>query len=57
MTTGTAPSYAEKKTRDHVCRFLELYYRISENRIEEEHLRRIENLDPIFQEIDYAAYA
>jgi len=56
MTTGTAPSYAEKRTRNHISRFLGLYRQITESRIEEEWLARIEHLDPIFQEIDYTVY-
>jgi len=57
LTTGTAPSYAEKRTRDHVARFNRLYDQIMENRIDVDWLAKIEWLDPIFQEIDYTVYA
>ena len=56
MTVGTARQYSEKRTRDHIGRFLDLFHRINENRMEEGPLAPIEGADNIFPDIDYRAY-
>jgi 1,4-alpha-glucan branching enzyme len=57
MNAGTVVAYAEKRTREHLHRFNELYLKLTENRLEETWLQRLEWRDNIFQEIDYAVYA
>ncbi|MFW5782201.1 MAG: glycoside hydrolase family 57 protein [Candidatus Muiribacteriaceae bacterium] len=49
MTTDTMVPYAVKRTKDHICRFNELYYMINENRIDSSWLHDIENRDNIFR--------
>jgi len=56
MTTGTAIPYAEKRTRDHIHRFIGLYTQIVEKRLEEPWIADLEAKDNIFSEIDYKAY-
>lgn len=56
MTVGTARQYSEKRTREHVHRFLELDHQIRENRLDESFVRRLEERDNIFPEIDYRVY-
>jgi 1,4-alpha-glucan branching enzyme len=56
MTVGTARVYSEKRTREHVARFLELYHQVRDNRVREEFLRQLEERDNIFPWIDYRVY-
>jgi len=56
MSTGTAVPYAEKRTKDHLHRFLALYQSIKSGNIREPELRDMEWRDSIFQEIDYSVY-
>jgi 1,4-alpha-glucan branching enzyme len=57
MTVGTARSYSERRTREHVDRFLALFHQITEKRIDEGYLSQIESKDNIFPTIDYRVYA
>jgi 1,4-alpha-glucan branching enzyme len=57
MTTGTMIEYAEKRTRDHVNRFLALYEGIKKDNIDEKFLAEIEYRDNLFPQIDYKVYA
>jgi 1,4-alpha-glucan branching enzyme len=57
MTTGTTVAYAEKRTKDHLGRFDELYQQITHGSIDEAHLAEIEGRDTIFPELDYRVYA
>ena len=57
MTVGTARTYSEKRTREHVDRFLTLFHQIVENRVEEGFVAAIEAKDNIFPHIDYRIYA
>ena len=56
MTTGTMAAYAERRTREHVARFIRLYEDIKSGKIDQGFLTDIENKDTIFQEIDYRVY-
>jgi 1,4-alpha-glucan branching enzyme len=56
MKTGTMVQYAEKRTTDHIGRFLRLYHDIKENNIDEEWLMDMKHKDNIFPEIDYRIY-
>lgn len=55
--TGTYPSYAYKRTRDHLERFTRLYDSIKSNSIDDPWLADIEYKDNIFPDIDYRVYA
>jgi 1,4-alpha-glucan branching enzyme len=57
ITVGTARSYSDKRTRDHVARFLELFHQIVENRIREDFVRFLEDRDNIFPALDYRVYS
>ena len=57
MTTGTMVSYAEKRTRNHIANFNELYWQLQENRVDEGFLAHIEYHNNIFSEVDYSVYA
>jgi 1,4-alpha-glucan branching enzyme len=57
MTVGTARTYSEKRTREHVDRFLALFQQIVDNRIDEGALAALEGKDNIFPSIDYRVYA
>jgi 1,4-alpha-glucan branching enzyme len=56
MTVGTARQYSEKRTRDHIDRFLELFHRIQDNRLDEGFVAHLESIDNLFPTIDYRAY-
>ncbi|MBL8023199.1 MAG: DUF1957 domain-containing protein [Elusimicrobia bacterium] len=56
MTVGTARQYSEKRTRDHVGRFLDLFHRVQENRMDEGVVAHLESIDNLFPGIDYRAY-
>lgn len=57
MKTGTMVQYAERRTKDHIGRFVRLYHDIKEDNIDVGWLRDIEHKDNIFPEIDYRIYA
>ncbi len=57
MTAGTMAPYAEKRTKEHISRFITLYEQIKRNQIDLSWLQDIEYKDSIFQEIDFRAYA
>lgn len=57
MRTGTARSYAERRTRDHLLRFTRLYEMLHEGaEIDEALLSRYEWLDNIFADIRWEYY-
>ena len=56
MTTNTAKSYSEKRTKDHIHRFLTLEREFSENKINPEFLRECEWKDNIFSDLDYKIF-
>jgi 1,4-alpha-glucan branching enzyme len=56
MGTGTHLSYAVKRTKDHLLRFLRLYEDIRSNSIDEAWLATIEGQDNIFPDIDYRVH-
>ena len=56
MKTGTMVEYAVKRTRDHLIRFLRLYYQIKNNRINHDFLRDIEERDNLFPDVNYRIY-
>ncbi|NOZ23446.1 MAG: DUF1957 domain-containing protein [Planctomycetes bacterium] len=57
MTTGTMVPYAERRTKDHIHRFLALYDQIMSGHIDEGCLAELEWKDSIFQEINFRVYA
>ncbi|PYP82710.1 MAG: DUF1957 domain-containing protein [Blastocatellia bacterium AA13] len=56
ITTGTSVSYAKKRFKDHIARFNKLFEMIRKREIDEEWLRGVENIDSIFQEMDFRVY-
>ncbi len=56
MGTGTHVSYAVKRTKDHLLRFLRLYEDIKSNSIDESWLTGIESQDNLFPDIDYRVH-
>ena len=56
MGTGTHTSYAIRRSKDHLLRFLRLYEDIKANSIDEEWLSDIEYKDNIFPDIDYRVH-
>ena len=56
MKMGTSVEYAEKRVRDHIARFSQLYWAVKNNDLNEEEIANLENLDYIFPDIDYKVY-
>ncbi|MFQ3675650.1 MAG: DUF1957 domain-containing protein [Endomicrobiia bacterium] len=56
MTTGTMVEYAQKRTKDHISNFQNLYYQLIENRVDSGFLSWLEYKNNIFPEIDYKIY-
>jgi len=56
MTTGTMVEYAEKRTRDHIINFSNLYGQILSNSIDENYLKSLEEKNNIFPSINYMVY-
>jgi 1,4-alpha-glucan branching enzyme len=57
LRTGTSPDYARKRVKDHLLRFISLHEQLTETRVDERWLTRIESMDNIFPEIDYRYWA
>ncbi len=56
MTTGTMVDYAEKRTKDHIINFTNLYNQINGNSIDEGYLKDLESKNNIFPKINYRVY-
>ena len=56
MKTGTVVSYAERRTREHVLRFNDLYEMLMRNQMDEGKIAELEYKDNIFPEINYRHY-
>lgn len=56
MTTGTMVEYAEKRTKEHILNFTNLYNQIKSNLIDESYLKDLEDKNNIFPGIDYKVY-
>lgn len=57
MKTGTARSYAERRTRDHLLRFNKLYEMLEKGAVDEAVLSRYESIDNLFADIRWEYYA
>ncbi len=57
MKTGTATSYATKRTKDHVLRFTRLYDQVRGDVVDHQFLENCEWRDNIFPNIDWRYYA
>jgi 1,4-alpha-glucan branching enzyme len=53
LRTGTSPGYARKRVTDHLLGFTRLYEEIQQDRIDEKALKRLEEQDNLFPEIEY----
>ncbi|MCM8832044.1 MAG: DUF1957 domain-containing protein, partial [Candidatus Omnitrophica bacterium] len=56
IKTGTMVSYADKRIRTHINRFLRLHSDLINNTINPRWLKGIESLDNIFSDLDCAKY-
>lgn len=52
LRTGTSPGYARKRVTDHLLRFTRLYEEIQQEKIDENALKRLEEQDNLFPQID-----
>ncbi len=57
MKTGNAAAFAENKFREHMKNFLQLHKEIASNSVNIENLRRLEQKNNIFREVDFRIYA
>lgn len=57
MTAGTATQYSQKRSRDHVHRFLTLEHEFNTGQINENFLRECEWKDNIFPNLSYRVFA
>ena len=48
--------YAKKRIKDHIGRFTKLYFQIKDDKIDQDFLKSISEIDCIFPEIDYMIY-
>ncbi|RKY33018.1 MAG: DUF1957 domain-containing protein [Candidatus Omnitrophota bacterium] len=53
LSTGTHTSYAIKRTKDHLLRFLRLYEDVKANSIDIQWLADVESKDNLFPDLDY----
>ncbi|MDR1695789.1 MAG: DUF1957 domain-containing protein [Endomicrobium sp.] len=56
MTTGTMVEYAEKRTRDHLVNFTNIYNQIKGNSVDGGYVADLESKNNIFPEINYRVY-
>lgn len=56
MTVGTARTYSDKRTREHIHRFLELDHQIRDKNLNEGFVSYLENQDNIFPLVNYEVY-
>ncbi|MCL2389826.1 MAG: DUF1957 domain-containing protein [Endomicrobia bacterium] len=56
MTTGTMVEYAEKRTRDHLVNFTNIYNQIKGNSVDGGYIADLESKNNIFPEINYRVY-
>jgi 1,4-alpha-glucan branching enzyme len=56
MTTGTMVDYAEKRTRDHIVNFNNLYDQIKNHNVDPVYLNNLEQKNNIFPAIDYKVF-
>lgn len=57
MTVGSAFTYSEKRTREHLVRFNELYRQISQNQIDSSYLNDLKWKNNIFPHMDWRIFA
>jgi 1,4-alpha-glucan branching enzyme len=52
LRTGTSPEYARKRVKDHLLRFLSLYEQLAGGQIKESFVRKLEDTDDVFPNVD-----
>ena len=57
LTTRTMVEYAEKRTREHLINFSNLYEQIKRNSVDIGYLQGLEYKNNIFPELDYKVYS
>jgi len=53
LRTNTSPTYARKRVKDHLLRFIALHEQLTTTKIDESWLSRIEWMDNLFPDLDY----
>ncbi len=56
MHTGTMVPYAEKRTKEHLLNFLQIYEDLKNHRLDESWLSEVEGKDNIFPDINYEVF-
>lgn len=56
VTTGTATPYAEKRTRNHLHNFTNLYQMIRSGNVNGDHVAHLRLMNPIFPDVDYRVF-
>jgi 1,4-alpha-glucan branching enzyme len=57
LRTGAHPSYARQRVTQHLLRFIELHEQLTATRVDPARVAELEALDPVFPDVDYAAWA
>ena len=53
LRTNTSPTYARKRVKDHLLRFIALHEQLTTTKVDESWLSRIEWMDNLFPDLDY----
>ena len=57
LRTGTTPEYANKRVKEHILRFTNIYRQLTDSEVSEEWLSQVEHMDNIFRDVDYHYWA
>jgi 1,4-alpha-glucan branching enzyme len=57
MSTGTTVPYADRRFREHIARFTNLYEQMLAGHVDETLVAELEAKDNIFPDLDYRIYA
>jgi 1,4-alpha-glucan branching enzyme len=52
LRTGTSPEYAKRRVKDHLLRFIALHEQMTQTKIDEEWLMKIEARDNLFGNVE-----
>jgi 1,4-alpha-glucan branching enzyme len=57
LRTGTSPTYARKRVKDHLLRFISLHEQLTTTRVDESWLSHIESMDNLFPDVNFRYWA
>jgi 1,4-alpha-glucan branching enzyme len=57
LRTGTSPSYARKRVKEHLLRFTRLYEQLTAGQLDPDWLQQVEWRDNVFPEVNYRYWA